>query len=330
MTQKQIAEGYVTRFPNTPSLTLAKLIYKENPESFLSVDGARGAVRKVRGTYGADRRHMATAPTQGPGKYNPFDELPEGLTSLNEWKPHFIQGKKVLHLADVHIPYHDLKAFRLALEYGHSEKIDHLFLNGDFLDFYSLSFFEKDPKQRKFNDELKTAREVLRIMRNAFPAAGITLKLGNHEERYERYMRVKAPELLGVRDFDLENVLRVKDYGVEIVGEKRIVKLGKLHAVHGHEFGKAITAPVNPARGLYNKGKENCIGAHHHQSSNHSETSMDGAVVSTWTVGCLCELHPEYAVLNKWNHGFAVVHIEQDGNFQVDNKKIINGRIYNS
>jgi len=32
--------------------------------------------------------------------------------------------------------------------------------------------------------------------------------------------------------------------------------------------------------------------------------------------------------LNKWNHGYAIVDVTADGNFQVQNKKIINGVAY--
>lgn len=41
-----------------------------------------------------------------------------------------------------------------------------------------------------------------------------------------------------------------------------------------------------------------------------------------------CELHPEYAVINKWRHGFAIVEkINDDGNFVVDTRQIIKGRV---
>jgi len=32
--------------------------------------------------------------------------------------------------------------------------------------------------------------------------------------------------------------------------------------------------------------------------------------------------------LNKWNHGFAVVTLDEKGSFTVDNKRIIDGRAW--
>ena len=50
--------------------------------------------------------------------------------------------------------------------------------------------------------------------------------------------------------------------------------------------------------------------------------------MSTWSTGCLCDLHPDYRPLNNWNHGFAIVEVAKDGTFQVQNKTVINGTIY--
>ena len=41
---------------------------------------------------------------------------------------------------------------------------------------------------------------------------------------------------------------------------------------------------------------------------------------------CLSELHPEYMPLNKWNHGFAWVELDNNGkDYQFHNKRIYKG-----
>ena len=57
------------------------------------------------------------------------------------------------------------------------------------------------------------------------------------------------------------------------------------------------------------------------------ERTMMGKVIKTWSTGCMCDLHPEYASLNKWSQGFTLVQVDKDGNFSVDNKSIDNGKI---
>jgi hypothetical protein len=41
-----------------------------------------------------------------------------------------------------------------------------------------------------------------------------------------------------------------------------------------------------------------------------------------WSTGCLCDLTPEYARVNRWNWGFATVTVDTAGSFDVDNYRI--------
>ena len=104
------------------------------------------------------------------------------------------------------------------------------------------------------------------------------------------------------------------------------MKAGDLNIIHGHEFGGSVFSPVNIARGLFLRGKVSAMQGHNHQSSEHSESNMNGELTTTWSLGCLCELHPAYLPINKWNHGFAIVDIDGQ-NFEVRNKRIHKGKI---
>lgn len=325
----QIVTEYLDRWPDTPSLTLAKKVYAENTAVFKDTNNACNIIRYYRGQSGdRDRAKISDDYVKPVGDRNPFDSLPEGLTDFAEWEPHYVKGENILAIGDVHAPYHHREALQIALEYGQDLEIDSLLILGDFLDFYALSQWEKDPRRRNFVQELRIYREILDAIRQAFPEVEIVYKIGNHEERYERYMKVKAPELLDVEEFQLERVLHLKEYNVVCVSDKRIVKVGKyLNCIHGHEFGRSISSPVNPARGLYLRGKEISLAGHHHQTSQHTEKSMTGDIVSCWSLGCLCDLRPEYLPINKWNHGFAT--IQRNGNkFRLDNHRIIDGKVY--
>lgn len=56
--------------------------------------------------------------------------------------------------------------------------------------------------------------------------------------------------------------------------------------------------------------------------------SAEIQVTGTWSTGCLCDLHPDYAPLNKWNHGFAFVEVFNGGKFEVQNLFISDGKVY--
>jgi hypothetical protein len=212
--------------------------------------------------------------------------------------------------------------------FAQARRISHVLLNGDIADFYAVSRWETDPLKRDFAGELAAVRNFLQVCRKSFPNAKLIFKHGNHEERFERFLRVKAPELLGVEDFRLSALLRLSESNIFEVRDKRPLRLGRLlTVVHGHEYAFAISNPVNPARGFFLRAKSHVIGGHFHQTSQHSERTIDQKVIGAWSTGCLCDLHPEYRPLNNWNNGFAIVEVTQSGGFQVNNYAIIDGKV---
>lgn len=325
--KSEIAKEYLKRFPSTASSSLARKIYKENNVVFKNEEDARDAIRYNRGKKGAKQKDNLSDKSFTNQQYNPYN-LPE--SDEEEYTPYILPvvANNILALFDVHIPYHNIPALTAALDYGKENDINTILLGGDIMDCYQASSFEKDPRKRSLKDEFQMTRDFFSILRKNFPKAKIYFKIGNHEERWERMLRTKAPEILDMDEFRLDVILRFAEYGIELIGDKKIIHAGKLNILHGHEFRSGMTVPVNPARGYYMKAKESMIAGHNHQTSSHSESSLNGSVVSTFSVGCLSDLHPRYNPINKWNHGFAHITVNKDKTFVVKNLKIINGKIY--
>jgi hypothetical protein len=186
----------------------------------------------------------------------------------------------------------------------------------------------KDPRKRNIQGELDTCNKIIDLIQGSL-GCKIIYKLGNHEERWERYLKIKAPELLDMNCLQYDRLFDSEARGIDIIRKGTIIKAGALNLVHGHEFGRSVFSPVNAARGVFLRGHECCMLGHYHQSSNHTEKSMNGRIISCWSVGCLCDLRPEYKPINtKWQHGFAIVERIDDKEFMVDNRKIIKGKIY--
>lgn len=258
--------------------------------------------------------------------YSPFDDMPEGLKQFSDWTPVEVDGERILVISDLHIPYYDKKATWLALKFGKDNNIDTLFINGDWFDFYGLSQFEKDPRKVRWSEELDFGKKLLNIIQRVFPKIRIYYKLGNHEERYERYMKIKAPELLGMKEYEMEHLLTASDRNMTVIKDKRIAKVGHLNIIHGHEFGSG--GGVNPSRSMFLKGNECCLVGHYHRTSEYSDVTMNDKLIACWSTGCLCDLKPDWMPLNKWNLGFAYIERKGDMGFTVTNKKIINYKIY--
>ena len=320
MTKIELCNQYRNQYGwEMPTLKLARIVYNENPLLFNTVDTARTALRSLEGK-GSKRVTIRKDVEERPR--NPYS-LPESDEAI--YQPYDLKAKRLLVLSDIHIPYHNIEALTCAFDFAKSEKPDAILLNGDTLDFFGLSRFMKDPKARSFAHELKTFKEFMDVIKKTFNAK-IYFKIGNHEERYFHFLWMKAHEIVGVEEFELENIIKSRAEGIEIIKDKRIIKAGDLSIIHGHEFGGSVFSPVNIARGLFLKGKVSAMQGHNHCSSEHSESNMNGELTTTWSVGCLCELHPAYLPINKWNHGFAIVDIDGQ-NFEVRNKRIHKGKI---
>lgn len=331
--QAALVKSLLAKHPNAASKVIARMAYAESPGTFISLDSARSVVRYWRGARGGtDRKCVEGTRFVRPPRVsgNPFGKIPKGMTLFEKpWEPLLIEGPlKALILNDIHLPYHDRPALVTALREGRKSHPDHVLLNGDTIDCHAISRWEKDPRQRDFKHELQVTRDFLETVRGMFPRARIIYKLGNHEERFESYMFAKAPEMLGVDDFELSSLLRLDKCGIEVVKEKRPIRLGHLNLLHGHEYRFAMSNPVNAARGLFLRCKAFAMCGHFHQASQHSEKNVEQKQVATWSVGCLCQLHQDYAPLNNWTHGFAFVRVDNAGKFEVENRFISNGRVF--
>lgn len=323
------------KWADVPSLTLARKLYREHPHLWPNLDACRSSVRQVRGNSGKKNKERSTTKDlHQPNKPAGFAwQRPESIAK--EWTSFAPGTKKNLIIQDLHIPFHDTEAVDIVMDYGVKWKPDAVIINGDFGDFYSISKHDKNPTVVQLRDEIDAIRQGLGWIRGKFPNARIIYKLGNHDEWWERYLCRKAPELLDMNCSRLEHVLTadIGDgsgtiEGVEFVKDQRRIMLGKLPVLHGHELGKGFASPVNPARGAFIKAYDHILIGHHHQYSTHQAKTLMDKIIATFSCGCLCNLHPEYARVNQWAHGFATVEVDKSQAFEVRNYRIVNGKIW--
>ena len=319
-----LIKSYLTKFPKLPSMTLAKKIYAENNKQFTDIEAVRSCLRYYRGKKG-EKTKSQLASREFLDQDIEF-VMPESYA--DSFEPYIISQSKTLIISDLHIPYQDNEAIQKAINYGKEKKVNCILINGDVLDFAGISRHQPDWRQRRVNEEFEATRVFFNSLREHFPKAKIVFKYGNHDERFEKYLFLKAPEIFDCTDFQLEVLLKLGELKIEVVKEKRPIRIGKLTVLHGHElFGGS--GGVNPARGTFLKTLENVVVGHYHKTSSNTEASMYGDVFSVHSVGCLCGKTPYYMPINKWNTGFAYCELEiKTGNYTFYNLKIINGKIY--
>jgi len=340
MNKAQIARSFRDKYGmDMPTKKLARIIYESHQLLFKDVEDARRTLRYIEGKNGGGPNKVSVMKTkyftETPRPHNPYNLPP---SEEKEYIPHIIEGpQRIAALFDIHCPYHSIEALTAALDWLKAQEPTIIVMGGDFFDFYGLSRFLKDPDKRNPAEEIKIGVELMKCIYDAIkPSGGIIYKMGNHDERFEHFLWQKMGEMSGLQDLEelkeitLENILKRRlgpGFPIQFVGDKRIIKVGNLNIAHGHEFPSGISSPVNIARGLYLRAKANAICGHHHKTSSHTETNINDEIVITYSVGCLCELHPLYMPINSWNHGLALITVTKDGDVDVQNKRIKDGRI---
>lgn len=294
--------------------------YRDNPHLLDNiVEPVKPAPRRAPRPVDSSPRLPDPAPEAGgPSLPEPESEVFEDhrIDTLGAW----------LVISDIHLPYHDKRAIELAVNEGRQRGIAGIILNGDILDFYQISRFSRDPSRPRVKAEIEKGQQLLEWLRSQFRRARIVFKEGNHDERMKTYLADRAPELFDLDDMQLPNLLRAANYGVEWVGDRRTIQLGKLPIIHGHEYQGS--GGVMPARWLFIRAWSSALCGHFHQPSHFPVTSLDNREMSVWSTGCACFLHPYYRRRNPWRHGFAMVEISTGGGFQVTNREILkDGRV---
>lgn len=328
MTKTQVCREYLKKYPNYPNLKLARIIYSENNLLFNDVEQARSCIRKLTGNNGAPSRNYDKDFKTEPKPLNPYN-LPE---SYEEKREAFILPKacnNILLISDLHIPYHNIKAVTIALDYGKANDVNTIFINGDLIDNHQVSRFETDPKKRSVKQEFDATKQFLVSLRAAFPDAAIYWLKGNHCIRWEKFLLMKVREIWDDEYFQLEERLQLNSVKVKLLDDKILVKAGKLSITHGHHIFKGVFTPVNPSRGAFLRAKQSLIVGHLHRASHHPEVDLDGKIISCWSTGCLCELKPNYSpMVSNSQHGFAHIMVEKNGDYTVKNYQIVNGKLH--
>lgn len=322
--KNEIVKTYLGKHRDTPSRTLARLIYSEHPQMFSSYNAAYSSVRRYRGAAGyaqrkklVDKRFVSYTPP------NPFG-IPE--SQAEEYPPYILPDslKKIGVMSDIHIPYHDVHALTLTMKRFKDEKIDALVLNGDIADCYALSRWEKNPEKRDFPKEREAVVLTLRAIRKAFPNIPIIMKEGNHEARFGATLISKAPDFFGMSEFRLPVIFDLFNLGIDWVDDKKVIQYRELDILHGHEL-LSVFGGVNPARTTLLKCRTNVMVSHYHKKTNDMQRTLRDEYLQAWSIGCLSELRPRFMPINDWQHGFAIIH-GGDG-WSVENRTIIKDKI---
>lgn len=214
--------------------------------------------------------------------------------------------------SDFHIPFQDDDAVDAFLEYVKNVQPKTVILNGDVLDMFMLSRFTKGEGRNPL-EEITQCRGLLASLRKLCPDADIFYIIGNHENRLEKYVLNKAPELASLVE-DVFSILKIDEF--KIRGCASLTINDKILFKHGTLLGnKSGLSAIKEMENAYMSG---CSGHTHRLCKYIARKS--GRKFFWIESGCLCSLTPEYMVNPNWQQGFARIDFK---NGKVANAKII-------
>jgi predicted phosphodiesterase len=218
---------------------------------------------------------------------------------------------KVFIIPDCHHPYVDKTAWELVLKVAKAWKPKHLILLGDFCDFYAVSAHDKDPRRSKMLDyEVMKCKEALSQL-DALKIKNKVFIGGNHENRLERYLMQKAPELFNM--VRVEKILDLKKRGWQYVEYKRFYKLGKV--VFTHDLGYAGRYAAHRA---LDAAQHSCVTGHTHRISYAVEGDVSGVSKLGTSLGWLgsadeADYMHRLRANRDWSLGFGVGYLRPCG-----------------
>lgn len=316
-----------------PTLALARIMQKENELLFYDVELARKTLRYIEGKAGKELK--AKAMKEAPEfimaeerPRNPYNQ-PESWSEPKKVFKLPIACNRIGFMSDFQVPFHDNKAISVFCEWLKTKNVNTIFLNGDVMDFYGISSYERDPSQRKFKYEIDAGRAMLAWIRGEFPDATIYYNMdSNHELRWERWLIQKAKEVLGMDEFDMPTILRLNEHNIIPLRNHKYILIGKLPVLHGHTIFGRWGSGVSKARTVFLKTLKACIASHVHVTDEYTKKDLSGKMITCWTTGAFMNVDAvEYNEHNDYNHGGAYIETDKDGNYSVENKRINNYKV---
>jgi predicted phosphodiesterase len=216
--------------------------------------------------------------------------------------------EKILLIPDCHHPYVDKNAWNLMLKAAREFKPQHVVIMGDFADFYGVSSHSKDPNRAlKLKEEIEATKDALDEVKK-LGAKNYHFVSGNHEDRLERYLRDKAPELFNF--ISIPKILELKEKGFSYTPYKQSLKIGKLNITH--DTGTAGRYAHYKSLDAF---QSNVVIGHTHRIGYVVEGNASGERHMGAMLGWLGDINEidylhQIKARKDWSHGFGVAYLD--------------------
>lgn len=234
-------------------------------------------------------------------------------------------------ISDHHAPHHEPTFHRLFLDYLRDAQPGLIEVNGDLLDFSTISRHrERERYAQPVNDCINAGFGILRDYREVCPDATIRYKRGNHEERIQHLILDNAKGLHNVTPanddvpaLSLRRLLHLDELHVEYVDEEwdqaKTQISRKLTARHG------FSTSANAGQQMLDKLSGSTVQGHDHRlgmtfGTEHPTMDEDPLRVRMGVQGgCACVIPGGLGYVNggqpRWQNGCTAFRVYPDGDF---------------
>lgn len=230
---------------------------------------------------------------------------------------------RILVIPDCHRPFHDKRAWGVMIKAAKRFCPNKIIVLGDFLDCYSISAHDKDPRRiKQLSEEATVGREGLEEL-EALGADKLFFDEGNHEDRLRRYLMQKAPELYD--SVSTDSLLQLRAHGWKLQPYGTHNNVGKLY--HTHDVGYAGKHAVVHTGAAFQRS---VVFGHTHRLAVNYFGSVDGKRHFAASLGWLGDINEaKYLPAAKkaeWQLGFGLVRVERGGNIHIQPVPIVDYR----
>lgn len=226
---------------------------------------------------------------------------------------------KIGIINDLHYPFEDSSAVDKALKILKDENPEVIVVDGDLLDCWEISKFEKVPNFGKpLKEELSLGHEFFKELRKRHPDCRLIFVEGNHEFRIKSYAIRHAPALYA-EDF-IPHALRLRELGVEWVATKEGAASWTdtwvtIEGIHIGHFNRVNQGAGNTVRQLMIKKQGSFVQAHVHRAGIVYFRDIEGKVTFGMESPCLAK-DPYYDSTTDFQRGLSFVERNEAGVFR--------------
>jgi hypothetical protein len=160
-------------------------------------------------------------------------------------------------------------------------------------------------------------RHALLQLRSVSPRSRIIVQQSNHDTRLERLLQTCLPQFCG--SMTIPNELKFSELGIEWVGERVVLRRGRIKSLHGHQLatgpgGMLPKMHTQRAVQLYGEPGVIVVYFHTHKHQAWSEPHEAGPKRAE-NIACMRTLFPTWLAGRQsgWHHQFAGAYVSASG-----------------